>query len=115
MAHHGHEVPLPACLDLEDAKAVLFVVEGDALDRACQRLNRRASLDRDRSDHLIHALVQGATAAPAPLTLDTQSLARDAWLASVHGHSVLSLFYGIGPSALQGPHTRPMLPRAPQS
>src|SRR3954468_13973859 len=107
MTHHSHKIALPPRLHLEHAKTILDVVEGDALNRACQRLNRRAALDLSRSDHQVHALVQGATAAPAPLTLDTQSLARDAWLASVHGHSVLSLFYGIGPSALQGPHTRP--------
>ena len=57
---------LAACLDLEDAKAILGVVEGDALDRARERLDRRASLHLTGADHLVHAPAQGTTAALAP-------------------------------------------------
>src|SRR5215207_322296 len=107
MAHHGHEVALSTSLDFEHAKAVLGVMEGDALNRACQRLDGDTSLELRRSDHLVHALVRRSTAAPAPSTLRTQSLTRDARLASVHDNLVLGLFYGIGAGAVQGPHTRP--------
>ena len=41
MAHHGHEVSLSTRLDLEHAEPVLGVVEGDALDKACQNLPGR--------------------------------------------------------------------------
>ena len=49
MSHHGDEVALAPCLDLEDGKAVLGIVVGDALDRSgesferCSRLRGRMS------------------------------------------------------------------------
>lgn len=39
MADHGHEIPLAAHLDPQDAEAVLGIVEGDALDQARQVLD----------------------------------------------------------------------------
>src|SRR5918995_1160861 len=41
LADEGDEVALAARLDLQDGKAILGIVEGDALDRARQRLFRR--------------------------------------------------------------------------
>src|SRR4029079_4522276 len=71
VAHHGHEVALAAGLHLEDAEAVLVAVEGDALDRARERLDRRAALNLSRSDHPVHTPIQGTTAALALSSLRT--------------------------------------------
>ena len=38
MADHGHNVTMPARLGAQDAKAILDVVIGDALDEARQHL-----------------------------------------------------------------------------
>src|SRR5829696_2719729 len=92
MAHHGHEVAFATGLNLEHAEATLDVVEGDALDRARERLDRRASLDLSRPDHLVHAATQGTTAALAPSTLRTSASSRDARLAPMHGNLVHCLF-----------------------
>jgi hypothetical protein len=59
VAHHGHEVSFASRVDLEDAEAVLDVVEGDALDCSRKRLDRRGALKLSRPDRLVHALVLG--------------------------------------------------------
>ena len=42
VADEGDEVALAARLHLQDGKAILGIVEGDALDRARQRLQDRS-------------------------------------------------------------------------
>ena len=114
MAHHGHEVAFAARLHLEHAKAVLAVVEGDALDCARQRLHRRASLHLIGADHLVHAPAQDLTTALAPSNLLTPASTRAARLASMHGNFVLYLFLFKGEAArsingsrcLAGGHSR---------
>ena len=54
MAHHRHGVTLAACLNLEDGKAILGIVEGDALDRACEGLQGRSLISGCGSEHLVH-------------------------------------------------------------
>ena len=38
MADHGHKITLASRVDLQDSKAILGVVEGDAFDRAREGL-----------------------------------------------------------------------------
>ena len=54
MAHHHREVALAPDLHLENAKAVLGIVEGDALDGARQSLKRRPLIALSSSKYLVH-------------------------------------------------------------
>ena len=54
VADDRDEVALAARLHLQDGKAVLGIVEGDALDRARQRLQGRSLISLCGSEHLVH-------------------------------------------------------------
>jgi len=41
MAHDRDEVALAPGMDFQDGEAIVGIVEGDALDRACERLECR--------------------------------------------------------------------------
>jgi hypothetical protein len=65
MADHGGQITLAAHLNSDDAEAALGIVEGDALDRARERLDEPARvLDLPRSDHLVHAPARTAGTGP---------------------------------------------------
>src|SRR5215213_6038456 len=55
MADHSDEVALTTRLHLEIGEAALGIVEGDALDRARQRLHGPPLALLGRSEHLVHA------------------------------------------------------------
>jgi hypothetical protein len=38
MAYDCHEITFAPCMDLQDSKAILGIVEGHALDRTCEGL-----------------------------------------------------------------------------
>jgi hypothetical protein len=54
MANDCNEITLATGLDLEDGKAILGIVEGDALDGARQGLKSRFAILLRRSEHLVH-------------------------------------------------------------
>jgi hypothetical protein len=58
VAHDRHKVAFAPSLNPQHAKPVLGIVERDALDRACECLNRLAAIYLIGSDHLVHAPAQ---------------------------------------------------------
>ena len=50
---HDEIAPTPD-LDLENAKAILGIMKGDALDCACERLKGNVTGNLIGSDHLVH-------------------------------------------------------------
>ena len=70
MADDRDEVALAPGLDLEDGKAVLGIVEGDALDRAREGLQGRSLISLCGSEHLVHGACREEFPASSTLSLD---------------------------------------------
>ena len=54
MADDRHQIALAPGMHLEDGKAILGIVEGDALDRAREGLQGRSLISLCGSEHLVH-------------------------------------------------------------
>jgi hypothetical protein len=65
MPHHCHQITSAASLHAQDAKAVLGIVEGDALDCAGQSLDRLSPVDLSGLHHLVHAPSEPELALPS--------------------------------------------------
>ena len=62
--YNRHQIALPARLHLDDAKAALGIMEGDALNGACEPIQRRTSLDLLGADHPVDVGVQSPPSRP---------------------------------------------------
>ena len=70
MADDRHKVTLAAGLHLQDGKAILGIVEGDALDRAREGLQGRSLISLCGSEHLVHGACWEEFPASSTLSLD---------------------------------------------
>jgi hypothetical protein len=70
MANYCHKVPFATGMDLQDSKAILGIVEGDALDRACEGLQDGSLISLCGSEHLVHGACQGEPSASPTVTMD---------------------------------------------
>src|SRR4051812_47075619 len=73
MAHHCHKVPLATGVDLQDSKAIVGIVEGDALDRTREGFQGRFLFSLCGSKHLVHGACW--VEFPASLTLSRDCIA----------------------------------------
>src|SRR5215213_9947799 len=82
MANNCHKVTLATGMDLQDSKAILGIVEGDALDRTREGFQGRFLFSLCGSEHLVHGACW--VEFPASLILSRDCMADEVALLRSH-------------------------------